>query len=62
MKDFIEVYDEHGRVLILNRYHISSMVTYNSDIDMSVLRLSNGDTHYVKDTLAQIKGKLNAGK
>jgi uncharacterized protein YlzI (FlbEa/FlbD family) len=56
----IELIDEFGETLYLNKFHVSSVKDYQGDLTR--IRLSNGDNHYVRNTAKDIKGKLNADK
>lgn len=58
----IELVDEFNELLILNKFHISSIKPYTSDKTLTTIKLSNGDQHYVKHTTKEIKGKINADK
>jgi hypothetical protein len=56
----IEVKDEFDELLILNKFHISSIKPYQDGLSRIIL--SNGNVHYVKMTTTQLKGKINADK
>jgi len=59
MSYFIELTDEYNRVIILNKYHISSLATSPDDSKLTLVYLNNGNFHHIRETLKQIKEKLN---
>jgi len=62
MSNFIELTDQYNRAILLNKFHISSLETCLDDPKLTLLYLNNGQFHHIRETIQQIKGKLNEQK
>ncbi len=59
MSNFIELTDQYDRVIIINKFHISSLETCLDDPKLTLMYLNNGQFHHLRETIKQIKEKLN---
>jgi hypothetical protein len=57
--NFIQLTDQYNSVILLNKFHISSVGICLDDPKLTLIYLNNGQFHHVRETLTQLKGILN---